>query len=70
MLGRNEVKHFGYLSRMDVLQASILDYRLDKLDEVIKKRRANFRLYKKLLDRSKIFSLMKKSINLILITHS
>ena len=46
MLGRNEVKHFGYLSRMDVLQASILDYRLDKLDEVIKKRRSNFRLYK------------------------
>ncbi len=55
MLGRNEVKHFGYLSRMDVLQASILDYRLDKLDEVIKKRRSNFRLYKKLLDRTKIF---------------
>ena len=55
MLGRNEVKHFGYLSRMDVLQASILDYRLDKLDEVIKKRRSNFVLYKKLLDRSKIF---------------
>ena len=55
MLGRNEVKHFGYLSRMDVLQASILDYRLDKLDEVIKIRRSNFLLYKKLLNRSKIF---------------
>jgi len=55
MLGRNEVKHFGYLSRMDALQASILNYRLGELDEVIKKRRSNFRLYKKLLDRTKIF---------------
>ena len=55
MFGRNEVKNFGYLSRMDVLQASILNFRLTKLDEVIKKRRANFKLYEKLLNRDKIF---------------
>ncbi len=55
MFGRNEVKNFGYLSRMDVLQASILSYRLSKLDTVIKKRRSNFQLYKRLLNREKIF---------------
>ena len=55
MFGRNEVKHFGYLSRMDVLQASILNYRLSKLDELIKKRRANFQLYKEFLNREAIF---------------
>ena len=55
MFGRNEVKHFGYLSRMDVLQASILNYRLSKLDELIKKRRANFKLYKEFLNREDIF---------------
>ena len=37
MIGRNKVKYFGYLSRMDVLQASILNFRLSKLDQVIKK---------------------------------
>ena len=55
MFGRNEVKHFGYLSRMDVLQASILNYRLSKLDELIKKRRANFQLYKEFLNRETVF---------------
>tara|TARA_B100000941_G_C28389638_1_gene491926 strand:- start:219 stop:932 length:714 start_codon:yes stop_codon:yes gene_type:complete len=55
MFARNEVKHFGYLSRMDVLQASILNYRLSKLDELIKKRRANFQLYKEFLNREDVF---------------
>ena len=54
-VGRNKVKYFGYLSRMDVLQASILNYRLKKIDQVIKKRRENFKLYKNLLDRKSIF---------------
>ena len=40
---------------MDVLQASILNYRLSKLDELIKKRRANFKLYKEFLNREDIF---------------
>ena len=42
MLGRNKVKCFGYLSRMDVLQASILNFRLSKLDQVIKKKKVKF----------------------------
>ncbi len=54
-IGRNKAKYFGYLSRMDVLQASILNYRLKKLEQVIKKRRENFKLYKNLLDRKSIF---------------
>ena len=62
MFGRNEVKNFGYLSRMDVLQASILSYRLSKLDTVIKKRRSNFQLYKRLLNREKIFFPDEKKI--------
>ena len=42
---RNTVKNFGYVSRMDNLQAAILNYRLDHLKEVIKKRRQNAKLY-------------------------
>ena len=60
MLGRNKVKYFGYLSRMDVLQASILNFRLSKLDQVIKKRRSNFQTYKKLLDNKNIFFPIEK----------
>ena len=51
---------FGYLSRMDVLQASILNFRLSKLDQVIKKRRSNFQTYKKLLDNKNIFFPIEK----------
>ena len=40
---------------MDTLQAAILDYRLDKLPEVITKRRANAALYQGLLRHDKIY---------------
>ena len=46
---RNTVTHFGYVSRMDTLQASILNFRIKKLDTVISKRRHNAQLYFKLL---------------------
>ena len=39
----------GFVSRMDTLQAVVLNYRMDKLLEVIEKRRANARLYQDLL---------------------
>ena len=56
MFGRNEVKHFGYLSRMDVLQASILNYRLSKLDELIKMREGQILNYtKEFLNREDVF---------------
>ena len=45
MANRNIVDHFGSVSRMDNLQASILNYRLDKLDEVTQKRRSNAKAY-------------------------
>ena len=45
MENRNNVNHFGYVSRMDNLQAAILNYRLNKLEEIIEKRRNNAQLY-------------------------
>ena len=42
---RNTVDEFGYVSRMDNLQAAILNYRLDKLDKIIKERRKNAQTY-------------------------
>ena len=41
LVDRNTVTKFGFVSRMDALQAAILNYRLDKLDLVIGKRREN-----------------------------
>lgn len=52
---RNKVKKFGHVSRMDNLQASVLNYRLKNLKKVIKKRRKNVELYKKYLNLENIF---------------
>ena len=45
ILNRNIVNQFGTVSRMDNLQAAILNYRLGKLESVIQKRRSNARSY-------------------------
>ena len=50
MTDRNTVAEWGVVSRMDVLQAAILRYRLKRLSEVIARRRANADLYRRLLD--------------------
>ena len=42
---RNKISHFGYVSRMDTLQAAILNFRLKNLDNVIQKRRENADIY-------------------------
>lgn len=42
---RNNVKSFGYVSRMDTLQAAILNYRIKNLNKIIKKRRENVNIY-------------------------
>ena len=42
---RNIVYHFGCVSRMDNLQAAILNFRLDKLEDIIEKRRNNAMSY-------------------------
>ena len=55
MIDRNTVKHFGYVSRMDSIQAAILNYRINKLSLVSDKRRKNAEIYYNLLDRNKIF---------------
>ena len=58
---RNVIKNFGYVSRMDNLQAAVLNYRLDKLKEIIKIRRRNAEFYIQNLDNSKITVIKEKS---------
>jgi dTDP-4-amino-4,6-dideoxygalactose transaminase len=55
MADRDTVEEWGFVSRMDVLQAAILDYRLDKLPDVIAKRRENAALYQRLIKHEKVF---------------
>ena len=55
MIDRNVINEFGYVSRMDNLQAAILNYRIEKLDEVIKKRRSIAKKYINNLDKNKVF---------------
>ena len=45
LVDRNTVEHFGYVSRMDNLQASILNYRAEKLSYTIQKRRQIAEIY-------------------------
>jgi dTDP-4-amino-4,6-dideoxygalactose transaminase len=54
MTSRNIVKNFGYVSRMDNLQAAILNFRLKNLKNIIEKRRRNAGLYFKYLDKNNI----------------
>ncbi len=46
MADRQTIEEWGMVSRMDTLQAAILGYRLDKLPDVIAKRRDNAALYR------------------------
>jgi len=55
LVDRNTVETFGYVSRMDALQAAILNYRLKSVDEVISLRRRNAFLYQDLLDSTNVF---------------
>lgn len=57
---RNKVKKFAYLSRMDAIQASILNYRLKNLNSVIKKRRRNANYFLKYLKRENFFLVNEK----------
>src|SRR5690606_19786447 len=50
MIDRDTVAEWGVVSRMDVLQAAILRYRLRHLPQIIEKRRRNAQLYRELLD--------------------
>lgn len=45
MLERNKSELFGFVSRMDTIQAIVLNYRLSKLNSIIEKRRQNATYY-------------------------
>ena len=55
LVDRNTAAQFGFVSRMDAIQAVILNYRISKLDEVTRKRRENAALYRILLNSDKVF---------------
>ncbi len=55
LIDRDTATSWGLVSRMDALQARILTFRLAKLPEVIKKRRANAQLYFEHLDSERVF---------------
>jgi dTDP-4-amino-4,6-dideoxygalactose transaminase len=56
LVDRNTVTRFGTVSRMDSLQAAILEFRLGRLGETTERRRANAALYRSLLDPDLVFS--------------
>ena len=62
LIDRNSVARFGYVSRMDTIQAAILNYRLQGLPNIIEKRRINASLYQELLNNEFIFYPPEKSI--------
>jgi len=49
------VEQFGYVSRMDTVQAAILEYRLSQLSQMIESRRKNAEMYKELLHSSPVY---------------
>ncbi len=52
---RDNVKSFGYVSRMDTLQAAVLNFRLKSLKKIIKLRRKNSKIYLENLNLKNIF---------------
>ena len=52
---RNEVYDFSYVSRMDNLQAAILNFRIKNLPQLIKKRRENAKFYFNYLDTKRVY---------------
>lgn len=61
MTNRNIVRNFGYVSRMDNLQAAILNFRFLKLKKIIRTRRENASLYKRFIKTKKVFIPENKS---------
>ena len=67
LINRDHVTEFGYVSRMDTLQAAILNFRLTKLDKLIEKRRNNAKLYFENIFNKEIELPIEKKKNLALI---
>lgn len=55
LIDRNTVKEWSVVSRLDSFKAAILNMRLKKVDNYIKKRRENVSLYRKLLNPENVF---------------
>lgn len=55
LIDRNTVENFGYVSRLDAIQAAVLTFRLTRLAATIKSRRANAELYRSMLNRNYVF---------------
>ena len=55
LIDRNTVEMFGYVSRLDAIQAAVLTFRLTRLEATIKSRRANAELYRSLLNPDFVF---------------
>lgn len=55
LVDRNVVETFGYVSRLDAIQAAVLAYRLTRLEMTIKCRRENAELYRSLLNPEFVF---------------
>ena len=49
------MEFFGFVSRMDNIQAAILNFRLGRISNIIRKRRANANYYMKKLNKKYIF---------------
>ncbi|MBV8602588.1 MAG: DegT/DnrJ/EryC1/StrS family aminotransferase [Candidatus Eremiobacteraeota bacterium] len=52
---RDTALSFGYVSRLDTLQAAVLRHRLTRVDDVIARRRVNAGIYDALLERRAVF---------------
>lgn len=55
LIDRNTVERFGYVSRLDAIQAAVLSYRLTRLETTISTRRKNANLYRSLLNPEFVF---------------
>jgi len=55
LVDRNTVECFGFVSRMDVLQAAVIDFRLGRLEDTIRRRRENAAHYRRVLDPKLVF---------------
>ena len=53
---RDELEYFGFVSRMDNIQAAILNFRLTKIKKIISKRRYNATYFYRKLNKQYIFS--------------
>jgi dTDP-4-amino-4,6-dideoxygalactose transaminase len=55
LAGRDDVVMYGVNSRLDVLSAEVLKFRLRRLDEIIERRRRNANLYRELIKAPEVF---------------